>query len=32
VLEHVIGPTDVAWIEWAAEHGVPADILGLPSN
>jgi hypothetical protein len=32
VLEHAIGPTDVAWIEWAAEHGVPPDILGLPSN
>ncbi len=32
VLEHAIGPTDVAWIEWASEHGVPADILGLPSN
>lgn len=32
VLEHVIAPTDVAWIEWAGEHGVPADILGLPSN
>ncbi|MGQ0532884.1 MAG: hypothetical protein ACT4OF_09385 [Caulobacteraceae bacterium] len=32
VLEHAIGPTDVAWIEWASEHGVPADILGQPSN
>jgi hypothetical protein len=32
VLEHVVGPTDVAWIEWAGEHGVPPDILGLPSN
>jgi hypothetical protein len=32
VLEYSIGPTDVAWIEWAAEHGVPPDILGLPSN
>ena len=32
VLEHVIAPTDVAWIDWAARHGVPADILGLPSN
>jgi hypothetical protein len=32
VLEHAIGPTDVAWIEWAAEHGAPPDILGLPSN
>lgn len=32
VLEHAIGPTDVAYIDWAAEHGVPADILGLPSN
>jgi hypothetical protein len=32
VLEHAIGPTDVPWIEWASEHGVPPDILGLPSN
>ncbi len=32
VLEYAIGPTDVAWIEWAGEHGVPPDILGLPSN
>ncbi|MBL8547456.1 MAG: hypothetical protein JNL81_13405 [Hyphomonadaceae bacterium] len=32
VLEHVIAPTDVAWIDWAATHGVPPDILGLPSN
>ena len=32
VLEHVIAPTDVAWIEWASTHGVPPDILGLPSN
>jgi len=32
VLEHVIAPTDVAWIDWAGKHGVPPDILGLPSN
>jgi len=32
VLEHVIAPTDVAWIDWAARHGAPPDILGLPSN
>lgn len=32
VLEHAIGPTDVAYIDWAARHGAPADILGLPSN
>jgi hypothetical protein len=32
VLEHAIGPTDVAWIDWAARHGVPPDVLGLPSN
>jgi hypothetical protein len=32
VLEHAIGPTDVAWIDWAAAHGAPPDILGLPSN
>jgi hypothetical protein len=32
VLEYVVGPTDVAHIEWAGKHGVPPDILGLPSN
>lgn len=32
VLEHVIAPTDVAWIDWASRHGVPPDVLGLPSN
>lgn len=32
LLEHVIAPTDVAWIDWASRHGVPPDILGLPSN
>lgn len=32
VLEHVIAPTDVAWIDWPGRHGVPPDVLGLPSN
>lgn len=32
VLEHAIGPTDVAWFNWAADHGAPADIVGMPSN
>jgi hypothetical protein len=32
VLEYVVGPTDVAHIEWAGKHGVPPDVLGLPSN
>jgi hypothetical protein len=32
VLEYVVGPTDVAHIEWAGKHGVPPDLLGLPSN
>lgn len=32
VLEHVIAPTDVAWIDWASRHGVPPDVLDLPSN
>jgi hypothetical protein len=32
VLEHVIAPTDVAWIDWVDRHSVPADILGLPEN
>ncbi len=32
VLEYVVGPTDVAHIEWASKHGVPPDILGMPAN
>lgn len=32
LLEHVIAPTDVAWIDWASRHGVPPDVVGLPSN
>lgn len=27
VLEHVIAPTDVAWLGWAEAHGVPAGIV-----
>lgn len=29
VLEHTIGPTDVAYIDWPARHGVPPELLGL---
>ena len=32
VLEHVIGPTDVAWLEWPSRHDVSPALLGLPSN
>jgi len=27
VLEHAIGPTDVAWIGWAATHGAPEELF-----
>lgn len=27
VLEFVVGPTDVAWLEWPARHGAPAEII-----
>ncbi len=30
VVEHVIAPTDVAWVDWAARHGVPAGVIGTP--
>jgi hypothetical protein len=29
VVEHVIGPTDVAYIDWPARHGAPPELLGL---
>lgn len=31
LLEHVIAPTDVAWLDWAARHGAPASIVELPA-
>ncbi len=27
VLEHAIGPTDAAWIDWAAAHGAPPELI-----
>lgn len=27
VVEHAIGPTDVAWIGWAAVHGAPEELF-----
>jgi len=27
VVEHVIAPTDVAWVGWAAAHNVPAGVV-----
>jgi hypothetical protein len=32
VLDHVVGPTDVAWINWPTQYGAPAGLLGLPAN
>lgn len=29
VLEFVVGPTDVAYAEWPARHGAPAELMGL---
>ncbi len=32
-IEHVIGPTDVAWSNWAGPpYHVPTALLGLPAN
>jgi len=28
LVEHVIGPTDVAWIGWAQQHGLPHALFG----
>lgn len=30
VLDQVIGPTDVAWLDWPARHGAPPELMGLP--
>ena len=32
VVTHVIAPTDVAWLTWPVEYGVPADVLGVPAE
>ena len=32
VVTHVIAPTDVAWLAWPAEYGVPPDVLGVPAE
>ena len=32
VLDHVVGPTDVAWINWPTQYGAPAELMGLPAN
>jgi hypothetical protein len=30
VLDFVVGPTDVAYMDWPARHGAPAELMGLP--
>jgi hypothetical protein len=30
VLDHVVGPTDVAWSNWPTQYGAPAELMGLP--
>lgn len=32
VVEHAVGPTDVAWAGWAEEHGAPAALFQMPAN
>jgi len=32
VLDFVIGPTDVAYADWPAKHGAPAEIMGLAAE
>ncbi len=31
VVEHVVAPTDVAWVDWAARHNVPAGVVDVPT-
>ena len=31
VLEYVLAPTDVAWLDWAARHGAPASVVETPA-
>lgn len=31
VLEYVLAPTDVAWLDWAARHGAPAGVVETPA-
>jgi hypothetical protein len=32
VIEHVIGPTDVAWLDWPARHGAPEALFEMPQD
>ena len=32
VLDFVVGPTDVAYMDWPARHGAPPELMGLPAN
>lgn len=32
VVTYVIAPTDVAWLSWPQDYGVPPGVLGIPAN
>jgi hypothetical protein len=32
VVEHAVGPTDVAWAEWGQRHGAPASLFQMPPS
>jgi hypothetical protein len=32
VVDHAIGPTDMAWQAWAEKYGAPAAVLDVPSD
>lgn len=32
VVEFAVGPTDVAWADWAERHGAPASLMVMPAN
>lgn len=32
VVEFAVGPTDVAWADWAQRHGAPTSLMQAPTN
>jgi hypothetical protein len=32
VIDHAVGPTDVAWADWPQRHGAPASLFEMPTD
>lgn len=32
VVDYVVGPTDVAWVDWPARHGAPEALFEMPED